>query len=326
NYQWYRNSVAISGATSETYNVTEVINSPADTISYTADNLTDGCPYVNDCPAIFVDNTPPTTAGSNSPLCVGSDLNLSEGGGEATTWAWTGPNAFTSTDQNPSISSVTTAATGRYYVTITDGSSCQSVDSVDVTINNCPEICDDGIDNDGDGLVDGADPDCCDMLDAGITTSCDDKGTLGDPTDDTYSVYLNPAGNALTSTYSVSGDLTANNVAYGSAQLIGSDIPISAGDLTITITDDANGVCEMIDVNIEAPNTCSDCDLTIDDIIIIPCIAGSYEIEVRVSYSYPADDSITINGHTFPIADPTAGIGNDRATEVFTIEGLPCNE
>ncbi|MCP4090606.1 MAG: hypothetical protein GY746_12585, partial [Gammaproteobacteria bacterium] len=46
----------------------------------------------------------------------------------------------------------------------------------------------------------------------------------------------------------------------------------------------------------------------------------------RVSYSYPADDSITINGHTFPIADPTAGIGNDRATEVFTIEGLPCNE
>jgi hypothetical protein len=47
-----------------------------------------------------------------------------------------------------------------YGVTITDADGCTSVDQVVVTVNNCTEICADGIDNDGDGLLDCADPDC----------------------------------------------------------------------------------------------------------------------------------------------------------------------
>ncbi|MCP4090688.1 MAG: hypothetical protein GY746_13015, partial [Gammaproteobacteria bacterium] len=83
---------------------------------------------------ITIDPLPTASADSNSPLFEGSTLNLTESGVSATAWSWTGPNTFTSTDQNPSISSVTTAATGRYYVTITDVNSCQNVDSVDVLV------------------------------------------------------------------------------------------------------------------------------------------------------------------------------------------------
>jgi len=59
------------------------------------------------------------TASSNSPICAGSNLNLTS---NATgTIAWTGPNTFTSTLQNPTISSATVAASGVYNVTSTVG-------------------------------------------------------------------------------------------------------------------------------------------------------------------------------------------------------------
>ena len=88
--------------------------------------------------AVTINANPITTVGSNSPLCEGSDLNLTESGGDAASWSWSGPNSFTSSLQNPTISSATTAATGTYNVTITDGNGCTSTGSVAVTINTSP--------------------------------------------------------------------------------------------------------------------------------------------------------------------------------------------
>ncbi|MFN6114246.1 MAG: hypothetical protein ACK46C_00005, partial [Flavobacteriales bacterium] len=65
-----------------------------------------------------------TTAGSNSPICAGSTLNLnaSATGSGTITYSWTGPNGFTAPNtQNPSITSATTAATGTYTVTASNG-------------------------------------------------------------------------------------------------------------------------------------------------------------------------------------------------------------
>ncbi len=101
----------------------------------------------------------------------------------------------------------------------------------------------------------------CDLTASGSATACDDEGT-GDPSDDTFTVTLNPIGSGLGSTYSVSGDITANNVSYGSAQQVGGSFPISGGNLTITITDDATGTCQLVDEVIVAPSPCSTCNLT----------------------------------------------------------------
>lgn len=81
--------------------------------------------YVNCC-------APPTGVATNSgPICVGNPLSLTASPSPAIpingvySYAWTGPNGFTSNLQNPSIPNPTIAASGTYTCTI--NSPCGSV-------------------------------------------------------------------------------------------------------------------------------------------------------------------------------------------------------
>src|SRR5207244_2326792 len=85
---------------------------------------------------VTVNPLPTATAGGNTPVCNGNDLNLTSDGG--TSYSWSGPNSFTSTDQNPTITAATTAATGTYVVIVTDGNNCSSTTSTDATVNPLP--------------------------------------------------------------------------------------------------------------------------------------------------------------------------------------------
>ncbi|MCZ2356880.1 MAG: gliding motility-associated C-terminal domain-containing protein, partial [Bacteroidia bacterium] len=78
------------------------------------------------------------TASSNSPLCVGSTLNLTASSVAGATYNWTGPNGFTSTLQNPSISGVTSADAGTYSVIAIITGCTSSVATTVVTINAVP--------------------------------------------------------------------------------------------------------------------------------------------------------------------------------------------
>jgi Bacterial Ig domain/Ig-like domain CHU_C associated/PKD-like domain len=73
------------------------------------------------------------TASSNSPICAGSTLNLTGTG--TGTYSWSGPNGFTSTDQNPSIANATTLASGTYTISITNTNGCVSTATTAVTVN-----------------------------------------------------------------------------------------------------------------------------------------------------------------------------------------------
>ncbi|KIA85152.1 PKD-like domain-containing protein [Flavobacterium sp. AED] len=90
----------------------------------------------SDVATVTVNPLPIATAGSNSPQCAGSTLNLTASGGIS--YSWTGPNGFTSTSQNPSITNVTTAASGTYTVTVTDANSCFVSASTTIVINPLP--------------------------------------------------------------------------------------------------------------------------------------------------------------------------------------------
>lgn len=82
-------------------------------------------------------NAPPNIAATNNgPICAGKNLQLFTGGG--TSYQWTGPNAFTSTSQNPIITSATTAASGTYLVTVTNSAGCTAVFSTVATVNTLP--------------------------------------------------------------------------------------------------------------------------------------------------------------------------------------------
>ena len=80
--------------------------------------------------------SPPTgaTAGSNSPVTVGSPINLTSSSTGGTSQVWTSPSGFTSTDQNPTIASATTAMGGVYTVTITSPGTCTAIATTNVVI------------------------------------------------------------------------------------------------------------------------------------------------------------------------------------------------
>jgi hypothetical protein len=94
----------------------------------------------NSSTTITVHNGPTTVAGSNSPVCAGSPLNLTATGIAGTTFSWTGPNGFTSGAQNPSIASPTIAASGTYTVIPTQGGCAGPPATVNVTVNPIPVV------------------------------------------------------------------------------------------------------------------------------------------------------------------------------------------
>jgi hypothetical protein len=71
---------------------------------------------------------------SNSPICLGKTLELKASGGTA--YAWTGPNGFTSTVQNPIITNATALNTGKYSCNITGTGGCDGVVDVDVFVGD----------------------------------------------------------------------------------------------------------------------------------------------------------------------------------------------
>ena len=54
------------------------------------------------------------------------------------TYSWTGPNGFTSSVQNPTITGVTASAAGTYTLTVTNASGASASVTVEVTINPLP--------------------------------------------------------------------------------------------------------------------------------------------------------------------------------------------
>lgn len=78
--------------------------------------------------------SPSAAASSNTPVCEGDTLFLTANGGN--TYAWTGPNGFSSTLQNPILGNVAAAMAGAYMVTVTSGNGCNG--STTITVATLP--------------------------------------------------------------------------------------------------------------------------------------------------------------------------------------------
>lgn len=102
-----------------------------------------GCGSAAVGPYTLTDPNPPATptVSSNSPICAGATLNLTSNSATAgVSYEWTGPNGWTSTLQNPTISSAATTATGNYTVKV-KLAGCSSADAtVSVVVNAIPGV------------------------------------------------------------------------------------------------------------------------------------------------------------------------------------------
>lgn len=74
----------------------------------------------------------PTTINANSPLCVGSTLNLTATGGAF--YSWTGPNNYSSSIQSPNFVTTTTLSSGLYSVQITSLDGCSATSTINVLV------------------------------------------------------------------------------------------------------------------------------------------------------------------------------------------------
>ena len=117
-----------AGLSAGTYSVTITDGACSSTASYTITQPTAIVP----------------AASSNGPLCAGYTLVLSSsatgGSGTYSTYVWSGPNSYTSSNQQNTILSATTAATGIYTITVTDNAGCTQTSSTTVSVNALPTV------------------------------------------------------------------------------------------------------------------------------------------------------------------------------------------
>lgn len=85
---------------------------------------------------VTINAKPTATAGSNTPVCQNNVLSLTATGG--TSYQWTGPGGFFSTDAAPQITDVQPSAGGIYNVTVSNAAGCFAAASAAVAVNPAP--------------------------------------------------------------------------------------------------------------------------------------------------------------------------------------------
>jgi len=131
--QWYLNGAAIAGATGTSQSATA-------SGSYTVTTTANGCVSAPAAAVtVTVNPIPATPTPSNAgPYCAGSTLFLSTPAVTGAAYAWTGPNSFTSTMQNPTRANLTAADAGTYSLTITVNGCTSSAGTTTVVVNPIP--------------------------------------------------------------------------------------------------------------------------------------------------------------------------------------------
>ena len=133
----------------------------------------------------------------------------------------------------------------------------------------------------------------CQITGAGLTNiQCDDNNTPSNDTDDLITFNLNPSGNDLATSYSVSvstGTINPLNANYGAPTAFSlNNGSAGNGNVTVTITDNDDPNCTF-QVVINDPGSCSDeCNLSSSGIGGIIC-------DDNGTNSDPSDDFVTFN-------------------------------
>jgi gliding motility-associated-like protein len=110
-----------------------VIATPTITTTYFGNSSINGCSQTASV-TIVVSEYPSSAVNSNSPLCEGSVLNLTAAPVAGANYLWSGPNVFSSLNQNPTINAATPLSSGTYICNVALGN-CVSTYSTDVIVD-----------------------------------------------------------------------------------------------------------------------------------------------------------------------------------------------
>src|SRR5207253_3917113 len=125
--------------TSAQPNPTRANATPADAGTYSVTVTVNGCTSAAGTTNVVVNATPSTPSAANGgPYCEGATISLSTAFVSGATYSWTGPNGFTSAQQNPTRPNATTADAGTYFVTIAVAGCTSAAGSTSVVVNTIP--------------------------------------------------------------------------------------------------------------------------------------------------------------------------------------------
>jgi hypothetical protein len=179
---------------------------------------------------VVVNPLPVITPSSNSPVCVGANLDLNStvtSGTSPYDVSWSGPNSYAIDGSNPPAFAATTAAAGAYDVTVTDVNGCSNTGTTAVVVNAVPTFT--------------------------ATVRCTDGGGA-DANQDEYYIEIN--GLTAGTTYdialagatlgdgvaTVDGGLTAAGLTGKTTYILG-PLAHATAPVTITVTNTASATC-----------------------------------------------------------------------------------
>jgi len=87
---------------------------------------------------VVVSAAPDAEASNGGPYCAGDTIELFAGGGVG--YRWSGPDGFTSDDEDPTIASASAAHAGTYTVTVTSASGCSAEASTRVELDTAAPL------------------------------------------------------------------------------------------------------------------------------------------------------------------------------------------
>lgn len=119
----------INGAQTEEFYILLITNYSNQPCNITFENRGTG---TTDCGIL------PPLVDNDGPYCSGEAIHLSAHGQSGATYSWTGPNGFTSTEQNPIINNATIEMSGSYTCTITLAGQSSS-NPTEVIVSAIPE-------------------------------------------------------------------------------------------------------------------------------------------------------------------------------------------
>ncbi|MDD3687921.1 MAG: gliding motility-associated C-terminal domain-containing protein, partial [Bacteroidales bacterium] len=178
--------------------------------------------------AITILEIPTISASSNSPVCAGEDIELTGTGTDIATWAWTGPESYSSGDQNPIITNSNLVNDGIYTLNVIANNSCTAQSSVDVTVNDNPSAPITSVD-------------CSGGVDEGILTVSSPLGAEYEYNIGTGAQSSNVFGSLANGNYTI----TVTNTTTG-CSTSGSSISVDCGcdnPPTITLADNSGSIC-----------------------------------------------------------------------------------
>lgn len=145
-YQWqvgtspggpYANVVGGTGANSVNYTTPALITGTYYYVLVTTCTISSNTATSNEA-TVTVHSIPTASISSNSPVCSGQAINLNAGTDIGTNFAWAGPDAFTSSVQNPVITNAGMNANGVYTVIVSTSNCTATAVSTTIVVNSTP--------------------------------------------------------------------------------------------------------------------------------------------------------------------------------------------